>query len=340
MKNKLKHWFSNTQTYILLIVIVYVVIVSLVNPSFFTAESLFDLLQTSAGVVIVSLGVMLVLISGGIDVSFTVIAVFGAYSAARFMQVTGIDNLWVAFIIAIVIGAVLGMINALLIHLFRLPVFVVTLGTQSMFTGLMATIVGTVSINPSQCPRSLVDFGAMKIFTVERADGMQYGLSVFIIPMILLILLTWFILHRTMIGRGIVALGNSETSAIRAGFNLLKIRLFLFMYVGVLSAIMGIMAIAKVNSITPISNYMMGGMELTVIAAVVIGGTKLSGGRGTIFGTIVGITLIQLFSNTLIFLGLTTSWSNLFTGLVLVACLVGTSLQNRYRRRRLLLFDE
>ena len=170
MKSKLKYWFSNTQTYILLIVIAYVVIVSAVNPAFFTAESLFDLLQSSAGVMIVALGVMLVIVSGGIDVSFTVIAVFGAYSAARFMQVTGIDNIIVAFAIAIVIGAALGAVNALLIHRFKLPVFVVTLGTQSMFTGLMATIVGTVSINPSQCPRSLVDFGALKIFTVTGGE--------------------------------------------------------------------------------------------------------------------------------------------------------------------------
>ena len=175
---------------------------------------------------------------------------------------------------------------------------------------------------------------------VMSAEGdTTFGLTTFIIPVILLVVLTWFIMYRTKIGRGIVALGNSENSAIRAGFDIFKIRLFLYTYVGILSAIAGILLISEVAWITPISNYMIGS-EITVIAAVVIGGTKLTGGEGTVFGTIIGVLLIRLFSTTLIFLGLGTSWNNFFTGLVLIGCLIGTALQTRIKRRRMLLFED
>ena len=335
----IKKAFGKTQTYIFVILIIYCVIVSVSNSAFLTVENLFDVIHTSAVTMILALGVLLVLTSGGIDISFTTIAVFGAYTAARIIQETGIDNLLFAFAIAIAIGAILGSINAIVIHKFKLPTLIATLGTQSVFLGLMAILVGTTSINTAECPECFKAFGGAKLITVTNEANQTYGLSTFIIPVLILIVLTWFIMYKTRIGRGIFAIGNSEVSAIRAGFDLFKIRMFLYMYVGVLSAIAGILLISEVAWITPISNYMIGS-EITVIAAVVIGGTKLSGGQGTVFGTIIGVLLIRLFSTTLIFLGLSTNWNNFFTGIVLLGCLVGTALQTRIKRRSMLLFED
>jgi len=335
----IKSWLTKIQFYILTTIIVYCLVVSLSNSAFLTLGNLFDLINTSAVTMILALGVLLVLLSGGIDISFTAITVCAAYTAVRMVQTTGIDNLIFAFMVAIVVGIVLGAINGFVIHYFKLPTFIVTLGTQILFIGLLAILVGTDSINTEQCPQCFKDFGTNKLFTITTSEGTQCGLSVSILPVILLILLTWFLINHTMIGRGIVALGNSETSAMRAGFNLFKIRMFIYIYIGVLSAVAGVISISEVAWIAPLSSGIIG-MELVIIAAVVIGGASLSGGEGTIFGTILGVLLIRLFNTTLIFLGLSTSWNDFFIGLVLVICMVGTSLQVRYRKRHLLLFEE
>ena len=130
----IKKWFGKTQTYVLIILILYCVVVTVANDQFLTLENLFDVIHTSSVTMILALGVLMVLVSGGIDISFTTIAVFGAYTAARVIQETGIDNLAFAFAISIVIGAILGAINAFIIHQFKLPTLIATLGTQSVFS--------------------------------------------------------------------------------------------------------------------------------------------------------------------------------------------------------------
>jgi simple sugar transport system permease protein len=337
--NVIKSWFSKTQTYVLLIVVIYCIFVSIANPNFLSVANLFDILRSSSWIWILGFGVLVVLLSGGLDVSYTSIAVCSAYIAAKLILRTGIENLVFAFAIAIIAGVVFGTINAIVIHCFKLPTLIATLGTKTIFIGIMSVIVGVDAINTDHFPDVLKNYGLVKLFVVPDASGAQYGLTVFMIPVVVIGIITWFIIYRTSIGRGIVALGNSEVSAERAGFNLFKIRMFIYIYVGILSAIAGVIAISDVAWIAPLSSTMIG-MELTIIAAVVIGGAKLSGGEGTVFGTIIGILLVRLFETTLIFVGLSTSWFNFFTGLVLLACLTWTSLQRHRRRRKLLLYEE
>jgi simple sugar transport system permease protein len=313
--------------------------VSIVNPNFLRVAVLFELLRSSSWIWILGLGAFLVLLSGGIDVSFTSIAIASMYTSVVIIKETGIESLTLAFVIAILVGMVFGAINGLVIHYFRLPTLIVTLGTKTIFIGLMAVSVGVQAINTDFIPKVFKDFGLAHLFHVQSETGSIYGFSAFIIPLVILVILTWFILYRTSIGRGIVALGNSEVSAELVGYNLFKIRMFLYIYVGMLSAIAGVIAVSDVAWIAPLSSTIIG-KELTIIAAVVIGGTRLSGGEGTIFGTIIGILLVRLFETTLIFIGLSSSWNNFFTGLVLLVILAWTSLQRHYRRRQMLLYEE
>jgi len=338
--NVIKSWFSKTQTYILLILIVYCIFVAIVSPSFLSLNTLFEFLgTTSSYFMILALGAFVVLLSGGLDVSFTSIAVFGAYTSVRVLQITGIESVLFGFIIAIAVGAALGLINALVIHAFKLPTLIATLATQSIYIGLLATVVGTASVNTTVYPQCLKAFGSANMITIINENGTVFGLRAFFIITIVILVLTWFILNRTMIGRGVVALGNSEESAMRVGFNLLKIRLFVYVYVGIVSAIAGVILFAQVAWLTPISNELLGS-ELTIIAAVIIGGAKLTGGEGTIFGTILGVMLVKLFDTTLILIGLSTSWNNFFTGLILLVILTWTSVQRYAQKRRMLLFED
>lgn len=337
--SKIKALVKKSQFFVLVILIVYCIVVAVINPSFATLHNLLDIIRNLSVTMVFAMGVMLVLISGGIDVSFAIIAVFSSYASILAMKALGVDNLWVAFLIAAVVGALLGAVNASLIHFFEIPTFIATLGTQTMFIGLMAITLGTITIKTPQMPLSLIDFGTRKLITVTEEGGQIYGLYIYIIPVVLIIGLTAFILYKTRLGRSIVAMGNDVEAAKRAGYNLLSTRMFLYILVGVYASVAGIMYVSQVAWIAPLINNLVGTTEMTTIAAVVIGGTKLTGGDGSITGTILGVLLIQVFSSTLIFLGLSSSWNGLFQGIVLIGCIIITSVNNYRTRRKLLLFD-
>jgi len=328
---------SRTEIYLISIILIYCVVVTIANPAFLSYETLFDMLRASSGTMILAIGVLTVLISGGIDVSFTTIAIFGGYTATRILIATGVNNLFVAFLISCAIGLLLGFINASVIHYFKLPTLIATLGTSSVYHGIMTTVVGTKNIGATYMPGALTKFGAAQLFQMNDKGEAVIGLSVFIIPVLLVMIAAWYIFYKTMLGRGIFALGNSEEAAIRAGFNPWLIRLFVYSFVGFLSGVMGIIYVSEVNAVNPISLV---GSELTVIAATVVGGAKLTGGQGTIRGTVLGVLLVYLLNSTLVFLGLSSSWNNFFTGIILVASVAATSYQERIKNRKNLIFAE
>ena len=324
------------QRMLLIIVVVYSVFVTIKNPGFFQIQTVFDIIKTSSTTMIVAMGLLVVMISGGIDVSFMAIALFGSYTSLYIMIQTGINNLAFAFAVSMAIGVVLGLVNAVLISWLKLPPFIITLGTQNLFHGIMTTFISDKSFGSGVLPECLHKFGQGTLFKVATANG-STGLTVSLIPVMIAGLATYFILHKTMIGRGIVAIGNDEESARRAGFNPFKIRLFVYAYSGALAGMMGIVYAAQVNALYP--NKMVGD-ELMVVAAVVIGGTKITGGQGKIFGAVLGVLITYLLNSTLIMIGLSSSWNNLFVGAILVIAVAITSYQERVKNRKHLIFTE
>ena len=324
------------QRMLLIIIVVYSVFVTIKNPGFFQIQTLFDIIKTSSTTMIVAMGLLVVMISGGIDVSFMAIALFGSYTSLYIMIQTGINNLAFAFAVSMAIGVVLGLVNAVLISWLKLPPFIITLGTQNLFHGIMTTFISDKSFGSGVLPECLHKFGQGTLFKVATANG-STGLTVSLIPVLIAGLATYFILRKTMIGRGIVAIGNDEESARRAGFNPFKIRLFVYAYSGALAGMMGIVYAAQVNALYP--NKMVGD-ELMVVAAVVIGGTKITGGQGKIFGAVLGVLITYLLNSTLIMIGLSSSWNNLFVGAILVIAVAITSYQERVKNRKHLIFTE
>ena len=324
------------QRMLLIIIVVYSVFVTIKNPGFFQIQTVFDIIKTSSTTMIVAMGLLVVMISGGIDVSFMAIALFGSYTSLYIMIQTGINNLAFAFAVSMAIGVVLGLVNAVLISWLKLPPFIITLGTQNLFHGIMTTFISYKSFGSGVLPECLHKFGQGTLFKVATANG-STGLTVSLIPVLIAGLATYFILRKTMIGRGIVAIGNDEESARRAGFNPFKIRLFVYAYSGALAGMMGIVYAAQVNALYP--NKMVGD-ELMVVAAVVIGGTKITGGQGKIFGAVLGVLITYLLNSTLIMIGLSSSWNNLFVGAILVIAVAITSYQERVKNRKHLIFTE
>lgn len=316
---------KRTETYLFIFLFAYMALMSLVNRSFLTLENFFDLAKNSSGMMILATGAFVVLLSGGIDVSFTAVAISGLYISTKTLLALGLNNLFLAFALSCGIGIFLGFINGFLISRFNLQTLITTLGTLSLFHGAMLTIFGSASINAGQLPSSYVEFSKAAIFKITRPDGTTYSLSVFVLIVIGVILLTWVILRFTMLGKGIYVVGGNEEAARRSGFNVGGIKLFIYSYVGFLAGIMGIIYASLIRFINPTDIV---GTEIKVLAAVVLGGASISGGKGSILGTILGVIIISILNDNLVLIGLSSFWQRFFVGLIIVAGGVLTAVQS------------
>ncbi len=334
MKNKLG-FLSNTEIALLIIIAIYSGFVGIINPRFFNIDTQFDIIRSSSVVMILSMGLLVIMLSGGIDISFMSIALFGSYTATKILITLGLSSIPLAFIISMAIGLVLGIVNALLVTWLRLPPFIITLGTQNLFHGVMATFIGAKTFGGGRLPLSYSKFGSSTIFHIKTVAG-NVGLSSSVLFVIGVVLCTYFLIYKTKTGRGIVALGNSEEAAKRIGYNTLKLRIISYGYMGLLAGIAGVIYVCQVNAVYPDK---MVGDELMVIAGAVIGGVSISGGKGKIFGVILGIFIIYLLNSTLIFIGLTSSWNQLFIGTILIISVAITSYQELKKNKKQMIFN-
>jgi simple sugar transport system permease protein len=263
-----------------------------------------------------------VLVSGGIDVSFPALASLVAYATSRILMDFGFDGpVIVPYIIAIAMGIALGALNGVFISFFRMPALIVTLGTQSVYRGIMQGVLNSVQISEDMLPSSIPRFGYSSLFTgVNPSTGLTSEMPTTFIIFVVLVVGVAIFLRYTMAGRGIFAIGGDENSAIRAGFRVKLIKFLIYCFVGALAGATGITRVCMMKMCHP-TNLL--GMEMTVIAAVVLGGTSITGGTGTIWGAMLGILLLTIVQNSLILLGIPTFWQELFTGVLI---LVGTGI--------------
>ncbi len=304
----------------------FVVWGAVADPNFLSIPTATDLMRNSIVLGIFAVGAMLVLVSGGIDVSFTAVAAVAMYSTTVLLLAHAPDLAWpLAFAVAMVIGAALGAVNGVLIAVFRLPTLIVTLGTLSVFRGFLLTFVGTVQI--SALPPEMRGFSRLMMVRGTNADGSFYSLPWAFAFLVGIVVLTWFILQRTMLGRSIYAIGGSEESARRIGIGVRRTQMFVYIYVGALAGLAGIVHASMARIANP---FDLVGLELSVIAAVVLGGARLAGGYGTLTGTLLGVALIVLVSNSLIVLGIPSTWQSVVIGTLI---LVGTGLPAWQARR-------
>ena len=223
------------------------------------------------------------------------------------------------FVMAMGIGLILGLINGFLITRFKLPAFVVTLGTSSAFYGLLISVLGGSQVNRLVEPLEKVS--KFRLWVVTSGNS-QTIIPVTFIFMVLIMGITWFILNKTMLGRMIYAIGGDRTAAERVGFPVNKITVFVYAYIGLISGLAGLSHSIQSRACIP-TDLM--GCEMTIIAMVVLGGTKISGGRGTVFGTFLGLFLITMVESCLILVGIPSTWQTLVIGVVIV---VGTGISS------------
>lgn len=308
----------NNEGLLVAIILVVVVGMSLASPAFFTAGTFFALVRSSMVPLVFALGVLLVLISGGIDVSFPAVAIFAAYTAVKVLIDGGQDpSPIVVFALAMAVGAVLGLVNGVVIARFRLPTLIVTLGTQSIYKGVLIAYIGSAYIAAGDLPRSVTELSASHLVDVQGGGYLHF----MILPVAVVTVLVALMLKRTMFGRSIYAIGGDTEAARRVGIRVVRTQVWLYVLVGALAAFGGVIYVVLGRNANPQSIV---GTELDIIAAVVLGGASIFGGRGSVLGTVLGVVLVQLINNNLVLLGIPSTWQRAAVGLLLI---LGVSIQ-------------
>lgn len=303
------------------IVLLLCITLTFVSPVFLTADNILDVIKGNAVIGILAVGMTLVIITGGIDVSVAAVTSAVCIIIGKILLVMPDSpiSILLLFLIAPLLGVLLGAINGFLVSKIQIPAIVVTLGMMSIINGLVLYITNGQYLNSTNFPKIFNSFATFEVF----------GISIIILLFIAIAILTWYILKYTLIGREVLAIGGNKDSAVRVGINFDKVQIFVFSYMGFLAGIAAIAQTAYTKAVDP--NGMLG-LELMVIAAVVLGGANIMGGRGTILGTFLGVLLLGIVQNGLILARIDTFWQKVFTGLIILLAVSYDHIQ--YKRAK------
>jgi simple sugar transport system permease protein len=323
MKPAIRSLVQRSEFAIAVILLAAMIVIGVINPAFWQIENIFNLLRANVIIGIFALGVLLVLISGGLDVSFPAFAALAMYLIVSGMAKYGYEGVVAPFICAMLIGSLLGAANAFFIHMFRMIPLIVTLGTASLARGFLLGIVGTSVINIDRMPKSLINFAKTNVVVADAK------LTMMIVLYVALAVGIHLVLNRTMIGRSIYAYGGDRESAARVGFDTRKTIFFVYALAGALAGFAGLLHSSMIWQANP-RDFV--GLELDVIAAVVLGGASIFGGRGSVVGTMLGVLILVVVKNSLIVMHIDSKWQTLVVGLIIIAATSVTAWRDRRRQ--------
>ncbi|NAW66931.1 ribose ABC transporter permease [Photobacterium halotolerans] len=284
-----KKWFSTAwliEQKSLIALIFLIVVVSFLNPNFFTADNILNILRQTSVNAIIAVGMTLVILTAGIDLSVgSVLALCGAFAASLIaMEVPVL----IAVPTALLAGAALGAISGIIIAKGKVQAFIATLVTMTLLRGV--TMVYTdgrpVSTGFTETADAFAWFGT----------GYVLGIPVPVWLMVVVFAAAWYLLNHTRFGRYVYALGGNESATRLSGINVDRVKIGVYAICGLLAALAGIIVTSRLSSAQPTAGM---GYELDAIAAVVLGGTSLMGGKGRIMGTLIGALIIGFLNNAL-----------------------------------------
>ena len=289
------------------------VVLSIASPYFLTATNLSSVIRQTAVINIMALGMTLVIVSGGIDLSVGSILAFSGVIGTMTMVGTGSVPLGIGA--GIVCGALWGCANGLMISMLRIPPFIVTLGTLGIVRGL-----------------TLVISGGLPVVGLPKEHGFLGEGTIGPAPFVLVVLvvcavLTHFALHGTKLGRYTYAIGSNEAAAVYAGIPVARYKVAIYAICGLLTGLAGMIETSRLMTGQPTAGV---SYELQVIAAVVIGGGSLTGGAGTVIGTLIGAFIMGLLSNGSDLLGVNPYWQQVIIGAIII---LAVALDEARKRR-------
>ncbi|AUI87797.1 ribose ABC transporter permease [Vibrio azureus] len=283
-KRLTKEWLIEQKSLIALLCLI--VVVSFLNPNFFTVDNILNILRQTSVNAIIAVGMTLVILTAGIDLSVgSVLALCGAFAASMIALEVPV---LIAVPTALFAGAALGAISGLIIAKGKVQAFIATLVTMTLLRGV--TMVYTdgrpISTGFTETADAFAWFGT----------GYALGIPVPVWLMVMVFAAVWYLLNHTRFGRYVYALGGNESATRLSGINVDRVKIGVYAICGMLAALAGMIVTSRLSSAQPTAGM---GYELDAIAAVVLGGTSLMGGKGRIMGTLIGALIIGFLNNAL-----------------------------------------
>lgn len=311
--------------------IAIIIVFSLLSPNYFTTSNVLVMSSHVALFAILAIGMLLVILNGGIDLSVgSTLGLTGVVAGALMQGVTlpalGVTlypNVWVVAVLVCALGALVGAVNGVLVARFKVPAFVATLGVMYMVRGIALLMTNGLTYN---------NLGGDPALGNTGFDWLGFnhilGIPIGVIVMAGLGVIGVLVLRRSAFGRWLYASGGNERAAELSGVPVKAVKVSVYVLSGLCAAIAGLILSSQLTSAGPTAGTT---YELTAIAAVVIGGAALTGGRGTIRGTLLGAFVIGFLSDGLVIIGISSYWQTVFTGAVIVLAVLLNAVQ--YRRR-------
>jgi ribose transport system permease protein len=297
--------------------IAILVFFSFASPYFFTPSNLVGILMAATVVGILALGTTFVIISGGIDLSIGTGMILCGVMTGVFLTYWGWP-VWAGVGAAVLFGGLIGFINGFNISVLGIPPFIATLGMMLISSGLSLVISGTKPIYFKEHP----DFQLLMNYSV--IPGMRFPLGVLIF--LILIVVAAIILAKTIVGRYAYSIGSNEAATALSGVNVVKWKITIYSMAGLFVGVAGVLAASRLSSAQPVGGM---GLELEAIAAVVIGGTSLQGGKGSIIGTMIGALIVAVLTNGLRVTAVPQEWQAVVVGCVILVAVYADMLRRK-----------
>ena len=325
LSSKVTYLFKKREFGIFLFILVLLAVFGTLEPRFFRSDNLSAILSSVGILMVVGAGQTLVIVTRNIDLS--VGSTLGM--AAMVMGMVARENpdfpIFGLIVIAMIVGGLCGLLNGLLVSYGKIPAIIATLGTLAIIRGAVFLVSDNVQIDPNDVPQGIINL----------ATTSPIGIPWLLIFAFLSIILVWYVSSKTLLGKRIYAVGSNPEGAISRGLSFNKITIMVFVFVGVLAGLGGVLYTARYATINPADVGR--GLEFDVISAVVIGGTNIFGGSGTALGTALGCILIGILSNGLTVVGVSPFWKACATGfLILAAVAIDNSVRKRQEQNFLL----
>lgn len=288
--------------------LILVMVVSILNPKFLTMYNILNIFRQVSINGLIAFGMTFVILTGGIDLS--VGATLGLSGVILGLVISaGIPD-FMAILIALIFGCVLGAINGVLVSKVNLQPFIATLATMTMYRGLTMIVSEGIPFMGLTKTAPILDYFSQGTFL-----KVPFPMIVFLLLLAILLV----VLQKTVFGRGVYAVGGNEEAARLSSMPIVKIKTLVYIISGFMSALAGIILTSRLSSSQPTAGM---GFELDAIAAVVIGGTSLSGGKGRIFGTFLGVLIIGVLNNGLNIIGVSAFYQQFIKGLVILFAVI------------------
>ena len=325
-KAAIKRMTRRTEFYMFLVLIIMLAVIGIISKgALFESTQIVTILRAMVVDGMFAMCCLVVMVSGGFDLSFPAVSAL-AYSLATTICLNNgwcETNAFMGFLLATIFGFILGMFNGWIISNFKLNTMIVTLGTQTFFTGLSMGLLELKEIT-STLPQGFKDLGKSYLFEVYNSAGLRSTMTTMFLFFVALCLITSFVLNHTMFGRALYAIGGNEVSAERAGYNVKRIKFLLYSVVGAVAGFTGMIRVCMASQSIPKALV---GKEMTIIPAVILGGASIFGGEGTVFGTVCAVSIITVVSNSMLLIGIDTYWQSFFNGLVILIGVTVSALQ-------------